>query len=373
MLGLYVHIPFCDKICRYCDFAKVYTDVMDHQQYLESLRKEYLLYKDSNNFVFDTVYFGGGTPSALDEQSLITLLEIFKDEIQQADEITFEANPESLNERKIMILKSYGVNRISLGVQTFDEKSLRFLNRGHSNQQVRNCFTLLRKHGIDNINLDLIYALPNQTLAAVHKDIEAVFALQPTHISTYALIFEPHTVLYLKQQAGKELEVDDTLQEEMYRLLRHKFKQEGYQQYEFSNWAKANNYSKHNTKYWDLTEYLGLGLGSHGFFQGRRYANTRSIVHYKEQLDAGEKPLVEDYLVTQQALMEEMLFLGLRMVKGVEKQAFFQRFHQSITEVFGTAIQKHLQLNNIVETKTHYRLSDDALFVSNEILSDFLL
>lgn len=373
MHGLYIHIPFCDRICRYCDFAKIYTDVLSHERYVQALILEYEQYKNKHSFTFDTVYFGGGTPSALTLSALELLLQYFAKEIDMAEEVTFEANPESLTEEKIAMLKKYGVNRVSLGVQTFNEKQLRFLNRSHTVTDIYRCFELLRKYDIANINVDLIYALPNQTLNELIFDLSEIEKLNPTHIATYALIFEPHTTLFLQLEEDKVVEVDEDTQEQMYRLIQATLQKKGYVQYEFSNWAKPDCFSKHNTKYWQLLSYLGIGLGSHGFLAGIRYANTRSIVNYVEQLEQGQKVITEEHQVTEKELMEEMMFLGLRLHNGVEKAMFKTRFNCDVFAIFGEPLTYHIEQGNIIETSTHLRLSEEALFISNHVLSDFLL
>jgi len=376
MKGLYVHIPFCDKLCKYCDFAKVRSSVLPHRTYLTALAREYTLYQVTQGIKprsFNTVYFGGGTPSALAPDDLVYLLETFSDVLCEVDEITFEANPESLTAEKIQILRAYGINRVSLGVQTFNEKRLRFLNRGHTNAEVETAVQLLRDANIMNINLDLMYALPNQTVADLIEDITKLLALDPTHISTYALIFEPHTPFYLQLQQQKLHEVDEAIQETMYRQLQASFANAGYIQYEFSNWAKRGFGSMHNRKYWELTEYVGLGLGAHGFYAGARYANTRSIVNYIAMIEKEQQlPVIEHSELSEVQQMEEMMFLGLRLSEGVSKQAFIARFGMSITDVFGAQIAKHLAAHHLIETPTHYQLTTAAFFISNEVLSDFL-
>jgi oxygen-independent coproporphyrinogen-3 oxidase len=376
MKGLYVHIPFCDKLCKYCDFAKVRSHVLPHRSYLSALAKEYTLYQASEGLTsrsFNTVYFGGGTPSALAPDDLVYLLETFSDVLHVADEITFEANPESLTAEKIAILQTYGVNRVSLGVQTFNEKRLRFLNRGHTNAEVETALALLRQWGITNINLDLMYALPDETVADLSADITQLLALRPSHISTYALIFEPHTPFYLQLQQKKLQEVDEAIQEKMYRQLQAAFATAGYVQYEFSNWAQPGFGSMHNEKYWDLTEYVGLGLGAHGFYANTRYANTRSIVNYIEMIEKdAQLPVIERTALSEKQRMEEMMFLGLRLSEGVSKQSFLARFGRAIDDVFGEQIAGHMSAGHLIETPTHYQLAPDAVFISNEVLSDFL-
>ncbi len=373
--GCYIHIPFCDKICTYCDFAKIFYKTANRIAYLEALEAEYQLYQENHDFsAVKTVYFGGGTPSALNVEELAMLLEIFAPIITKADEITFEANPESLSLEKLLMLQQYGVNRISMGVQTFDEQQLAFLGRNHSPVNVFSAVEAIKKAGIQNYNVDIIYALPKQTLSDLKRDVELLLDLEPTHISAYALIVEPHTALYLQVEDETVAEVDETIQAQMYDYLRIILAENGYLQYETSNWAKAPAYmSQHNSSYWTGKEYVGLGLGSHGYIQQKRYGNTRAITKYLNVLQTKQLPIATEIDITIEAQMEEMIFLGLRLIAGVSKADFFERFNKDIHEIFGSTIEKHVKNENLVETETHIRLTEKAVFISNDVLSDFLL
>jgi len=369
----YIHIPFCDKICTYCDFAKILSCAFDKKKYLAMLKKEYKIYKNIVDLsAIQTLYFGGGTPSALSVDELIELFEIFSELLQTATEITFEANPESLTKEKLAVLTTYGINRISLGVQTFNEQRLQFLNRTHNKEDIKNSIKLLQENNFLNYNLDLIYALPNQTFADVKTDIEALLELAPKHISTYALIVEPHTQLSFAIDREKIVEQTEDIQVKMYDFISQELLKAGYIQYEFSNWCLPNYQSQHNVKYWQMAEYLGVGLGSHGYYNNVRYANTRSINKYIELLANNTLPIYEQNEQTREQAMEEFMFLGLRLVDGVSTENFSQKFAVEIEQVYGHILHKHLKLGNIEKTKIGYRLSVEALFISNSVLSDFI-
>ncbi|GBU11329.1 oxidoreductase [Erysipelotrichaceae bacterium] len=373
--GYYIHIPFCDAICSYCDFPKVLSHVVNRKLYLEGLKKEHIISAQNHDLSgLKTIYFGGGTPSALKIAELEFLLSTFEPIIKQAKEITFEANPESLGKDKIKLLAQYGVNRVSMGVQTTNSAQLAFLGRRHSMADVMLAIENLRAEGIANINLDLIYALPKQTLAEFKKDIDFILALKPTHLSAYALIIEEHTSLYLDVEANYVVEVSEEVQSEMYLYLQKKMVDHGYIQYEISNWAKSQKFrSQHNNSYWIGSEYLGIGLGSHAYYNNRRYSNTRSITKYMQNAKDEKTQIIESLEITRDAAMEEMLFLGLRLISGVEMAAFFERFGVIMEDVFGTVITKHLLKGNLEQTATHLKLTQKAIFISNEVLSDFLL
>ncbi|MGL5041542.1 MAG: radical SAM family heme chaperone HemW [Culicoidibacterales bacterium] len=374
--ALYIHIPFCDKICTYCDFSKVYYEGADKTGYLSALKIEFELYCTKIDMSgIKTVYFGGGTPSSLNLTELTILLTTFATVITQAKEITFEANPESLTLEKLQLLKKYGINRISMGVQTFAIAKLESLGRNHTPIQVSQAVQAINQVGIINYSMDLIYALPKQTVIEVISDLEQIIALNPTHISAYALIIEPHTALYLAVEAEKVAEVAEEIQEKMYNLIRQTLAKAGYIQYETSNWAKTEQFiSHHNSSYWTGKQYIGLGLGSHGYINNVRISNTKAITKYQKQLAEGNVlPVTQRITIDTKAKMEEMLFLGLRLTKGVNRQEFFEKFGETIETIFGPKIQKHIDCGHLLLTESAIFLSMDAVFISNEILSDFLL
>ena len=375
MDALYIHIPFCDKICTYCDFAKVYSDTVDHKKYLDALEQEYMMYQDTLDFSkIKTIYFGGGTPSALSVESIEYLFKIFAKPMSIAEEITFEANPESLTADKITVLQKHNVTRVSIGIQTFDEQKLRYLGRKHRAKDIEYVTMSLCDFGLTNYSFDLIYGLPNQTLEELQKDVRQLLQLNPEHISIYALIVEEHTKLFLDIRAHKFNEVAEEIQAEMYTFIQKELADAGYQQYEVSNWSKSPaTQSKHNMTYWSMSEYLGIGLGSHGFIHGRRYGNTKSISNYFKYIAANKLPVVIHNDITLKEQMEEFMFLGLRKTKGIDTQEFRAKFSQDIYSVFGEPLNKHISLEHILVNGDYLTLAQDAIFISNDILSDFLL
>ena len=296
--SLYIHIPFCNKICDYCDFVKLQYFRKFAISYLEALKKELESYRIKG---LNTIYVGGGTPTALEDDLFEELLKIIKPYSDGVKEYTFEANPESLSESKIRLLKEHGVNRISLGVQSTDSKVLKAINREHDYDDVKRAINCLQQYGIDNINVDLILGLPHSSKSLLLKDLENLTSLGIKHISCYGLTIHPHTVLY--NQGFKELE-DDKMRE-LYDLVHNYLKDKGFVHYEVSNWAKEGFESLHNMTYWRNEQYYGCGLGAAGYIGEVRYKNTTNLDKYlkgeyileKEELTIKDKYNYEIMLV----------------------------------------------------------------------------
>ena len=283
--SLYIHIPFCEKICDYCDFTKLQYFRKFAIPYLETLKKELESYDIGE---LKTIYVGGGTPTALEDDLFVKLLKIIKPYTKDAIEYTFEANPESLSESKIKLLTQYGVNRISLGVQSTDNKVLKAINREHDYEDVKTAIRLLKQYGVDNINVDLILGLPHSSKSLLLKDLDNLTSLGIKHISCYALTIHPHTVLY--NRGYKELEDDQT--RELYDVVHNYLDKKGFVHYEVSNWAMPGYESHHNKTYWANEEYYGCGLGASGYIGDIRYKNTVNL----------EKYLLGDYVQEKETL-----------------------------------------------------------------------
>lgn len=357
----YIHIPFCNQICTYCDFPKmVYQDKWIHG-YLEALNQEIKM--NYQNESFKTIYIGGGTPSALsinEFKHMLNIVDQFKKEKNY--EYTIECNIESLTEEKIKYMKMYGVNRISIGVQTFQEKNLELLNRHHQKDQVFSMVKLLKQYGLTNINIDLIYALPNETIDDVISDIEAFLKLEIPHISTYSLIIEPNTTLYIQ----KIQPIQEDLDEKMYRTICNMLKKYGYHHYEISNFSKPGYESKHNLTYWNNEEYYGFGLGASGYKHPIRYNNTKSLTNYCK----GHFRL-EQEVITPQIQMENEMILGLRKRQGVSRSHFIKKYGVSIESVF--PIERLIQQKQLKMQGDFIFIPEDKIYISNDILVEFIL
>lgn len=353
-MSIYIHIPFCSSICSYCDFCKVIKNEKWIHEYLKALENEIKAnYKGEK---IKTIYIGGGTPSTLSLNSLEKLFKIIKIFNQDSDtEITFETNSEDLTIDKIAFLKKH-VNRLSIGVQTFDQNIITKLNRKLNIDNIKLAFKNFK-----NINIDLMYGFHNQTLEDLKKDLQQIINLNPTHISTYCLILEPHTKLYIE----KYKEVDDELERKMYDYIVKTLKNNNYNHYELSNFCKNNYESKHNLVYWNNENYYGFGLGASGYINNVRYENTRSLNDYLNQ-----KYLLNKHTLSQDEIMQNEFILGLRKIKGINKQKFYQKYGFNIKEI--NVVKKMLEEQILKENQKHIYINNKYLYTSNEVLLNFI-
>ncbi len=356
----YIHIPFCNHICHYCDFAKFLYQKKWVSKYLIALEQEI-----KNNYQGEplkTIYIGGGTPTSLDVSELEQLLKIMNTfHFQKEYEYTIECNVESLTEEKIKCMKAYGVNRISIGVQTFHSKYLKNMNRYHTKEQVIQTISILKKYGFQNINIDLMYALPNETIEEVKSGLCDFLKLNIPHISTYSLMIEPNTSFYLQHVTSIEEELDAQMYEEICDTL----KQNGYEHYEISNFAKKGYASKHNLTYWNNQYYYGFGLGASGYIKEVRYTNTRSFTNY-----CNYSFRLEQEKIDQKTKMENEIILGLRKLEGVNMLLFEQKYGRSIESVF--PISKLLKEGKLQIQNGYLQIPEKYLYLSNDILVQFI-
>jgi putative coproporphyrinogen dehydrogenase len=373
--GLYIHIPFCDHICTYCDFPKLLTKGQRHAEYIEALIQELKLYQQNVGFSnLQSIYIGGGTPTALSVEQIQPLFDFLTEQIQmnQIQEFSIEANPENLTRDKIQYLKAQGVNRFSLGVQTFHESLLKRIGRKHQAQEVIQAVANLKQCGIKNINLDLIYAIPGQTLDELRDDLRQVISLEVEHISAYSLIVEEHTQLYLAYMRDQIELTDNEIEAKMYEVTIETLTEAGYEHYEISNFAKSKP-SLHNQWYWKNETYIGVGLGAHGYVKGQRYQNTRSINTYIELLKDGKLPMIESHALTKEEMIEEEMFLGLRLLKGVNLKAISDKYDVNIDEIYGKAFEELIQKGYLEQKELNVRLTPSGLLMANEVFEQFLL
>lgn len=357
---MYLHIPFCKTICSYCDFCKILPSKELESHYIKELKKE--IENTYQGEILDTIYIGGGTPSALSLESLeelFSLLDTFP--LSPSYEFTFECNVEQITKELLEFLKSHRVNRLSIGVQTFEDRFLTFLNRHHTKEMVKKKIFLAKELGYQNINVDLMYAFPNETIEDLKRDIEEFLSLDVAHISTYSLMLEEHTML--KNQGIKP--IDDALDSLMYDTIRTVLKEHGYEHYEVSNFARDGYFSKHNLSYWENKEYYGFGLGASGYIGNIRYTNTRSMNQYLK----GKRHMEEEVIDDESNMSYEMI-LGLRVRKGVSIDLFYQKFHRQIDEVYDIM---SLENDKLLERVDGFiRIPSDKIYVSNQILIHFL-
>lgn len=373
--GLYIHVPFCVQKCYYCDFNSIARDEGLLDSYLTALHKEIELVANKYTPEIKTIYVGGGTPTILSGQQLTTVLEKCRKNfvLSQDVEITIEANPGTLTEEKLGLTKQAGVNRLSLGVQSFDEQLLQQLGRIHTAQDVINNYALLRKLGFDNLSFDLMFALPGQSLQEWESTLQQAIELGPEHISTYNLKIEANTVFGQWLKEGKIEKVDQELDLAMYRRTIELLEQNGYSQYEISNFSKPGYESRHNKIYWENKKYLALGPGAH-FYDGQyRGYNLENIKDYCKQLKAGKLPIADKNRLSRSEKIEETLMLGLRLNNGISLTAFENRFNESLTEIYDAELEKLINQNLIELTANSLFLTDRGREIANQVLSSFIL
>ncbi|MFJ8087410.1 radical SAM family heme chaperone HemW [Lysinibacillus sp. NPDC095746] len=376
--GVYIHIPFCHQICNYCDFNKFYFKNQPVDEYIEMLGKEMELatkkYPESFKHI-ETIFLGGGTPTALSPKQIDRLLELIRTYIpmDNVTEFTSEANPDELSEAKMQALFDGGVNRLSMGVQSFDQELLKKIGRTHSNNHVYETIALAKKVGFRNISLDLMYGLPGQTMAQWQDTLEKAFALEIPHYSAYSLIVEPKTIFYNQYTKGKLHLPTEDLEADMYDVLMNQMEAHGLQQYEISNFAQSGFSSKHNKIYWENDEYAGFGAGAHGYLAGQRYSNHGPLKKYMDAVNAGELPIVYEHVVTENEKREEQMFLGLRKTEGITHSIYEEKFNESMSRDYSYVIEKLVSEGLLEQDTKGIRLTRKGRFVGNEVFQQFLL
>ena len=367
----YVHIPFCTQICYYCDFSKVFIKNQPVDSYLEHLIEEYDSYDIQK---LRTLYIGGGTPTALSAPQLAFLLEKLTDKLDLSylEELTIEANPGDLDEEKIAVLKDSPVNRVSLGVQTFNDRMLKQIGRSHSEKDIYENIANLKKAGFDNISIDLIYALPKQTMDDVKTNVAKAIALDIPHMSLYSLILENHTVFMNRMRRGKLPLPKEDLEAEMFEYIIAELEKAGFEHYEISNFSKPGFESRHNLMYWDNAEYYGIGAGASGYVDGVRYKNHGPIRHYLQAVEAGNARVQEEVLTLKEKMEEEM-FLGLRKKSGVSKKRFEEKFGLSFEDQYGAVVSELTEQGLLVPDKDIVRMTKKGLFLGDTVAEKFIL
>lgn len=381
-LELYLHIPFCVRKCRYCDFLSFAKDEEVQDAYVQALCEEIKGWDGFDNRPISTIFIGGGTPTILPVQGIRKILETIWEKrdprFPAPEEITIECNPGTVDEVSLQTFLESGINRISFGLQSADNLELETLGRIHSWEEFLKSYRLARETGFENINVDLMSALPGQTPAGWRNTLEKVLALQPEHISAYSLIIEEGTPFYQiygeADQRRREDEPQSLLpseeeEREMYEDTGRILAAHGYHRYEISNYAKKGKECRHNCGYWTGVEYKGFGLGASSLLQKRRYRNTESLENY---LDGDWQPEMVEAL-TRENEMEETVILGLRMMEGVSEEKFYRKYGKRLTDVYGEIIRKYAKMGLMEADKQGIRLTESGISVSNVILSDFLI
>ncbi|MEI2403720.1 radical SAM family heme chaperone HemW [Niallia taxi] len=370
----YIHIPFCEHICHYCDFNKVFLKGQPVDEYLDALEKEIKLTAAKNQHTLSTVFVGGGTPTSLNAKQLERLCAIISENLvlDKNAEYTFEANPGDLAPDKLKALYDGGVNRLSFGVQSFNDELLQRIGRTHRAKDVFSSVEAANRIGFDNISIDLMYSLPGQTVEDFAATLKQAFTLDIQHFSGYSLIIEPKTVFYNLLRKGKLLTPGEDAEATMYRLLMEEMEKHGYKQYEISNFAKDGYESIHNITYWNNAEYYGFGAGAHGYVNGYRRSNFGPLKKYMEPLAEGNLPLLDNHKVTRTEQMEEELFLGLRKNSGVSLNSFKEKYNQDIEILFADELKGLLERGLISMDDGNLKLTYDGRFLGNEVFQSFI-
>ena len=367
----YVHIPFCTQICYYCDFSKVFIKNQPVDSYLEHLLQEFHSYDIQK---LRTLYIGGGTPTALSAPQLEVLLDgLTKNlDLSVLEELTIEANPGDLDEEKISVLKNSAVNRVSLGVQTFDDKMLKKIGRSHLEKDIYENIDRLKLAGFDNISIDLIYALPGQTMDQVKDNVAKAIALDIPHMSLYSLILENHTVFMNRMRRGKLPLPKEELEAEMFEYIIAELERAGFEHYEISNFSKPGFESRHNLMYWDNAEYYGIGAGASGYVNGVRYKNHGPIRHYLKAVEEGNTRIHEEHLSLREQMEEEM-FLGLRKKSGVSMTRFEEKFGTSFEDLYGQVVRDLCHQGLLQVEGQQIRMTKKGLFLGDTVAEQFIL
>lgn len=372
----YIHIPFCEHICHYCDFNKVFLQGQPVDEYIKMVKKEMQLQlKAYPTDELDTIFVGGGTPTSLNEQQLTLLCQFIEQELpfnKISGEYTFEANPGNLSREKLEILYKAGVNRLSFGVQSFNDELLQKIGRTHRANDVYETIELAKDVGFTNISMDLIYGLPGQTMNDFEDTLNQALALDLPHYSSYSLIVEPKTVFYNLMQKGRLNLPPQELEASMYEQAMEAMEKHGLKQYEISNFAKPGYESRHNLTYWNNLKYYGIGAGAHGYTAGKRIANYGPLKKYINSLMIGNLPVLEEHSVTVMEQMEEEMFLGLRKTEGVSFTRFKERFFVEITAIFGKSLEQQVEKGLLEIKGDSVRLTKQGKLLGNEVFQAFL-
>ncbi len=400
-IGIYIHIPFCEAKCAYCDFLSGPSSNENKKRYVDALVEQIKEYSYLNEeYYIRTIFIGGGTPSSIDPMDirriLETVYEVFGIEntynsnennqqtLQSTSsiEITIEANPGTLTKEKLLIYKESGINRISMGLQSVNDRELKLLGRIHTFEQFEHNYHLARECGFTNINIDLMSALPGQTVDTWESTLKTVIELNPEHISAYSLIIEEGTPFYERYADGSELPSEDE-DRQMYYLTKKLLKEAGYERYEISNYAKLGFESKHNSSYWERIDYIGFGLGASSCINNTRFHNEDDLALYIEEgtriqnetsvsfEERFERKDLQQLTIKEQ--MEECMFLGLRMMKGVDMNQFEQQFEVQFDKIYGKIVKDMVSDGLLVIKDHHLILTERGIDLSNYVMSEFLL
>ncbi len=374
-ISLYIHIPFCAQKCLYCDFPSFARKDHLRKAYIEALNKEIISLREKhNNLEINTIFIGGGTPSVLEADELECLLkEVAKLNMAKDIEYSMECNPGNLTEEKLEVMKKYGVNRISMGLQAKQDNLLKGLGRIHNYKTFKENFLLAKKVGFNNINVDLMFGLPNQRLNEWEETLREIISLEPAHISAYSLIIEEGTAFYNLYENDKLKLPTEEEERKMYHLSKKILEENGFNQYEISNYAKERKECRHNLAYWNMDNWIGVGSAAASYINGKRIKNISSVEEYINSINEKGEALEEIINNSKNDNMEEFMFMGLRKINGIDENEFKKRFSMNINDVYGEILNKYIDEGLLIRESGRIFLSEKGIEISNVIMADFLL
>ena len=374
-LGLYIHIPFCIKKCAYCDFLSWSGDKDQKEEYVRDLEQEICSYKTfAADYQVSTVYFGGGTPSILETGQIERIMEALRQtfRIEKKAEITLEMNPGTAQKEKLKVYRQLGINRLSIGIQSVKNENLKLLGRIHTYEDFLESYHMAREAGFDNISGDLISSLPGQTLEEWKEELKILIRTPLEHLSVYQLIIEEGTEFYERYGEHEELLPDEETSREIYLWTGEYLENQGFRQYEISNYARAGKESRHNLRYWERKDYLGLGLGAASMIRNMRMSNTRDWEKYRTGCRDPRKIREEVEFLEEPRQIEEFMFLGLRKTRGVSRKEFRRTFGKDLDLIYEKTLKKYLENGMLQESGDRIFLSEEGILLSNQIFADFL-
>ncbi|XZH39653.1 radical SAM family heme chaperone HemW [Clostridium perfringens] len=374
-ISLYIHIPFCAQKCLYCDFPSFARKDHLRKAYIEALNKEIISLREKhNNLEINTIFIGGGTPSVLEADELECLLkEVAKLNMAKDIEYSMECNPGNLTEEKLEVMKKYGVNRISMGLQAKQDNLLKGLGRIHNYKTFKENFLLAKKVGFNNINVDLMFGLPNQRLNEWEETLREIISLEPAHISVYSLIIEEGTAFYNLYENDKLKLPTEEEERKMYHLAKKILEENGFNQYEISNYAKEGKECRHNLAYWNMDNWIGVGSAAASYINGKRIKNISSVEEYINSINEKGEAVEEIINNSKNDNMEEFMFMGLRKINGIDENEFKNRFSMNINDVYGEILNKYIGEGLLIRGSGRIFLSEKGIEISNIIMADFLL
>ena len=380
-LGIYIHIPFCAKKCYYCDFVS-YPNMKEKQkEYVEALKKEIKSY-DLQNYNITTIYIGGGTPSYIESKYIVEVLEYIKSKLNANEtkfenmEITIEVNPGTVTKEKLLDYKKVGINRLSIGLQSTNDRLLKQIGRIHKYQDFLQTYNLARNVGFTNINIDLMLGLPNQSIKDLKESIEKVISLHPEHVSIYSLIVEEGTKLYKQIETGELQLPEEELERKMYWYTKSKLELAGYKHYEISNYAKPKRESKHNSNCWEQKQYIGIGASAHSYLNNIRYCNVSNLKEYISNMENVEADFEEKYIVNERQNLEdrknEFMLLGLRKIDGVSIAMFKEKYVENPIFRYRDSLKKLVNEGLVLIDGDMIKLTNKGLDLANIVWEEFI-